>query len=241
MPGLDDLKQVYVTPETLDAELAGWLAEVAPYQWRPVAALRAEAAALLVVDMSRPFVEPGQPLAVPSAPAIVPRIAEAVGAFRRAGRPVLWLVQGHHSLEHDRGAHLAAWWPALIQEGTPQVEMPAALAPRAEEKVILKRRYSGFYQTDLELTLRCLGVTQVVIAGVLTNVCPYATAVEAFMRDLEIYYLADGTAAHNRELHVGALRNVAGWCGAVVTVAQVREWLAEPHPLAPSPCRGGGV
>jgi nicotinamidase-related amidase len=225
MPGLDDLKEIYVTPETLEAELAGWMEEVGPYQWRVTPVPRAPESALLVVDMSRPFVEAGQPLSVPSAPAIVPRLAEAVAAFRRAGRPVLWLVQGHHSREHDRGAHLAAWWPALIREGTEQVEMGTGLEPRAGEKVILKRRYSGFYQTDLELTLRCLGVTQVVIAGVLTNVCPYATAVDAFMRDLEVYYLADGTAAHNRELHVGALRNVAGWCGTVVTVAEVEAWL----------------
>jgi nicotinamidase-related amidase len=225
MPGLNDLKELYVTPETLDEQLAQWRAEVAPYQWRPVPPLHLREAALLVVDMNRPFVEPDRPLAVPSAVAIVPRIAQAVAAFRQARRPVLWLVQGHHSLEHDRGAHLAGWWPAMICEGTPDVALPAGLEPLPAEKVILKRRYSGFYQTDLELTLRCLGVTQVVIAGVLTNVCPYATAVDAFMRDLDVYYLADGTAAPNRELHVGALRNVAAWCGSVVTVAQVGEWL----------------
>ena len=225
MAGLADLKQDYVDAETLDAELARWMADVAPYQWRPVPPLTPGNAALLVVDMNRPFVEPGCLLSVPSAGAILPRIAQAVAAFRQAERPVLWLVQGHHSLEHDRGAHLSGWWPTMMRAGTEDVEMVAGLEPLPEEKVILKRRYSGFYQTDLELTLRCLGVTEVVLAGVLTNVCPYATALDAFMRDLGVYYLADGTAAFNRELHVSALRNIAAWCGAVVTVEQVCDWL----------------
>jgi nicotinamidase-related amidase len=227
MAGLDDVKQDYVQAETLEAELERWMAEVAPYQWRPVRPLRPARAALLVVDMNRPFVEPGGLLSAPSAGAMVPRIAQVVAAFRQARRPVLWLVQGHHSLEHDRGEHLATWWPVMLRAGTEDVEMVAGLEPLPAEKVILKRRYSGFYQTDLELTLRCLGVTEVVIAGVLTNVCPYATAVDAFMRDLDVYYLADGTAAHNRRLHVAALQNLAAWCGAVVTVAEVCGWLGE--------------
>lgn len=229
MPGLDDLKEEYVRAETLDAELAGWMAEVTPYQWRPVRPLMPASAALLVVDMNRPFVERNCFLSAPSGAAIVPRIAQVVEAFRQAERPVLWLVQAHHSLEHDRGEHLAGWWPTMMREGTEDVEMATGLEPLSDEKVILKRRYSGFYQTDLELTLRCLGVTQVVIAGLLTNVCPYATAVDAFMRDLDVYYLADGTAAHNRHLHVTALQTIAGWCGAVVTVAQVCAWLAAPQ------------
>ncbi|HEY3397170.1 MAG TPA: isochorismatase family cysteine hydrolase [Armatimonadota bacterium] len=225
MPGLADFKEEYVTAETLDRELETWMAEVAPFQWRPVAPLNPAATALVIVDMTKPFAEEGYPLVAPSAPAIVPRLAEAVAAFRRAGRPVLWLVQGHHSLPHDRGAHLARWWPTMICEGTPDVEMTAGLEPLPEEKIIYKRRYSGFYQTDLELTLRCLGASQVVIAGVLTNVCPFSTAVDAFMRDLDVYYLADGTAAHSRALHVSALQNIAGWSGAVVRTKEVCAWV----------------
>ena len=225
MPGPQEIKEDYVTAATIEAELTAWMAAVASFQWRPVPPVTPEAAALLIVDMNRPFVEPGCLLSTPSAPAIVPRLAQVVAAFRQASRPVLWLVQGHHSLQHDRGAHLAAWWPTMIHAGTDDVAMAAGLEPLPEEKTILKRRYSGFYQTDLELTLRCLGVSQVVIGGVLTNVCPYATAVDAFMRDLDVYYLADGTAAFNRELHVCALQNIAAWCGAVVTAGEVSGWL----------------
>jgi len=226
MPGPQDLAETYVTAETLDDEVEGWLAEIRACQWREVGRFRAESAALLVVDMTRPFVEEGQPLASPNARAIVPRVAELVEGFRAARRPVLWIVQGHHSVEYDRGAHLSSWWPAPLLEGAGDTEMASGLAAAAGEKVIVKRRYSGFYQTDLECTLRCLEIGQVVICGVLTNVCPCATAFDAFMRDFRIYWPADGTASLNRELHVSGLRTVAGWCGHVVRARDVIGWLA---------------
>jgi isochorismate hydrolase len=112
-------------------------------------------------------------------------------------------------------------------EHTSDVEPARGLKVLKEEKIIIKRRYSGFFQTDLECTLRNLGMEQVVICGVLTHVCPYATAFDAFSRDFGVYYAADGTASLNRELHIAALRNIAGWCGHVM---QVKDILARLKP-----------
>jgi nicotinamidase-related amidase len=224
--GPDDIAELYVTSDSIDAELDAWMQEVRPYQWRQVEPLRKCDAALVVVDMTKPFVEDERhPLHSPNARAIVGRTVEVVDAFRAVGRPVIWVVQGHHSVEHDRGAHLASWWPLPLLEGTDDVRIADGLDPMGE-KVIVKRRYSGFYQTDLECTLRCLEVTQPVICGVLTHVCPYATAVDAFMRDFAVYYLADCTASLNRALHVTALQSVAGWYGRVVPARDVIKWLS---------------
>ena len=96
--------------------------------------------------------------------------------------------------------------------------------------MIVKRRYSGFYQTDLELTLRSLEVSSVVICGVLTNVCPYLTAFDAFYRGFRVYYPADGTASLNESLHICALRNVAAWAGYVVSCARIAAWLGRGAP-----------
>ncbi|MHC4917433.1 MAG: isochorismatase family protein [Planctomycetota bacterium] len=221
MPGPQDFAEAYVTAERLDAELAVWMKELEPYRWREVEPLQPARVALLVVDMTRPFVEEGEPLSSPNARAILPRVTELVAAFRSAKRPVLWIVQGHHSVEHDRGARLSAWWPKPLLEGTADVEMAAGLAPLKSEKVVLKRRYSGFYATDLELTLRNLGVGQLVICGVLTNVCPFATAMDAFSRDFCVYYPPDATAAPNRDMHLAALRTISGWCGHLVPAREI--------------------
>jgi len=219
MPGPKDFSQTYVTADTLDRELAGWMEQLRPFQWRQAPPLEPDRSALLVVDMTRPFVDQDRPLASPNARAIVARVGELVEAFRSAGRPVLWIVQGHFSVPHDRGEHLAGWWPTPILEGTGDVELAEGLAARPDEKVILKRRYSGFHQTDLELTLRCLGVGQVVICGVLTHVCPFVTAFDAFQRDFVVYYPPDATASLSRELHLAGLRAMSGWAGHVVPAA----------------------
>ena len=157
--------------------------ELAPFRWRAVEPIHKDACALLVVDMTKPFVNEGQPLATANARAIVARLAELVAVFRSAKAPVIWLVQGHHSVAHDRGHRLSGWWTTPILQGTDDVEIAAGLSAAADEKVIFKRRYSAFHASDLELTLRCLGVKQVVVAGVLTPVCVFGTAFDAFERD----------------------------------------------------------
>lgn len=225
MPSIADIRRTYVTPSTLEGELEGWMAETAPYRWRPVPPLDSRTA-LLVVDMSRPFVDEGRPLASPNARAVLPRVAALVAAFRSRRLPVLWIVQGHRAVELDRAGILAEWWPTPILEGTPDVELAEGLVAAAGEKLIVKRRYSGFLATDLELTLRTLGAASVVVCGVLTNVCPFATAMDAFARGLRVYYPADATAALNRDLHVGALRTAAGWFAHVVAVADLERWIA---------------
>ena len=225
MAGIGDVVERYISAETLQAKTEQWMRDLKFYSWRQVEALDAARSALLVVDMTRPFVDAGRPLASPNAAVIVPRIRQLLEAFRAARRPVIWLIQGHHSVEADRKPLLDSWWPSCILEGTPDVEAAEGLSVGEGEKVILKRRYSGFYQTDLELTLRSVGVSTVVVCGVLTNVCPYLTAFDAFCRGFRVYYPADGTASLNESLHICALRNVAAWAGYVVTCDQITAWL----------------
>lgn len=225
MAGIQEVVEQYITPDTLEEKTALWIEEIAAYRWREIEWVDSAATALLVVDMTRPFVDPGRPLASPNSVVILPRVNELLEAFRTRGKPVVWLIQGHHSVAADRGQLLDFWWPSPILEGTPDVEVATGLSVEPGEKVILKRRYSGFYQTDLELTLRCLKASSVVVCGVLTNVCPYLTAFDAFYRGFRVYYPADGTASLNEHLHLAALRSISAWAGYVVSCAEIVGWL----------------
>jgi isochorismate hydrolase len=69
-----------------------------------------------------------------------------------------------------------------------------------------------------------------VICGVLTNVCPYLTAFDAFYRGFRVYFPADGTASLNESLHLSALCNLSAWAAHVVTCAQIVDWLGKPAP-----------
>lgn len=221
MSGPREFAETYVTADTMDAEMAGWMDAIGPYQWRRVEPLDRTSAALIVVDMTRPFVDDSRPLSSPNARAIVGRVARLVHSFRAANQPVLWVAQGHVSVAHDRGVHLSTWWPLPLLEGTDDVEPAVGLAPRRHEKIIMKRRYSGFYQTDLELTLRCLGVRHVVVAGTMTHTDVMITAMDAFERDYTVYIPPDATASLNRALHIGALQSLAGWTGFITPTAEL--------------------
>ncbi len=219
-PAAGPPRQTYLTEESLDSVTAAHLELIAPYN-RRAPRFNPGQAALIVVDMQRFFLEPGFPLYTPNGAVILPRVVRLADSFRSAGRPVIFAAQQNKGEFVDRGECLRAWWPTLPQEGSPEVEVSPALKVRPAEKVIPKRRYSSFHATDLELTLRSLQVTQVVVCGLFTNVCVEATVRDAFMRDFLPFLPADCTAALNEELHLGSLRTQAHWFARVLRSADL--------------------
>jgi len=217
--------ETYITPSTLDEKCREWLDTIADCNFRE-RELRPDRAALVVVDMQRFFLDDDQPLACENSRVVIPRVRRLLDAFRSAGRPVIFLQNMHKGPGVDRSEQLCEFWPDAPLEGTPEVEIHPDLAPRPDEKVIPKRRYGGFHGTDLDLTLRTMGVEDVVISGVITNVCPETTARTAFMHDYRVFFTADATATLTEEMHVASLRTLAGWFAKVVTVADVESALA---------------
>ena len=114
----------------------------------------------------------------------------------------------HHPDHLDSGI-MGWWWKGMCIEGTPESEVHHDLSPLASEKVILKHRYSGFYNTDLETILRCLGIQDLVITGIMTNMCCESTARDAYYRDYRVFFLADGTGSVTEEMHLASLLNLA--------------------------------
>ncbi len=212
------VQEAYLTPANLEARTQKWLDDIEPYNRREVQ-FDLQRAALVIVDMQRFFCEPGQPLYTKNSAAVLPKIRLLTEHFRERGRPVIFAAQQNKGELIDRGESLRKWWPTVPLEGTREVEVVEALAPLPSEKVIAKRRYSAFFATDLELTLRSMGVSQVVTAGLFTNVCVEATARDAFMHDFLVFLPADACAAMNEQMHLAALRTLAYWYAKVLTVS----------------------
>jgi nicotinamidase-related amidase len=78
-----------------------------------------------------------------------------------------------------------------------------------EDYTVIKRRYSGFYNTDLETLLRCLQVGTLVVTGIITDGCVLMTAMDAHARDFYLRVVTDATATTNDEAHQAALRIMA--------------------------------
>lgn len=196
--------------------------------------------ALLVVDMQRGFVEPGEALEVPAAREIVPAIARLLQGFRRKGLPIAFteftyslavpLLVGELHPEHQPAPPGAARGFGLPSsnclEGTDSARTIDALAPRPGEPVIRKRWYDGFAGTELDGALRARDVTSLVITGTMTDVCVLATVVGAFNREYRISVVADGVATLWPEIQRAALDIVSRAFGRVVQSGQVLDTIA---------------
>jgi len=129
---------------------------------------------------------------------MLPTLKRAMTFCRERGIRVIYTTHAHRRDGCDMGRFEDLWPPIRhrtgLVEGEPGIEIYPEIAPRADEIVITKRRYSAFYGTDLEIILRGVGVDTVVISGVTTENCCHATARDALFRDYRVVFLSDATA-----------------------------------------------
>jgi ureidoacrylate peracid hydrolase len=98
-------------------------------------------------------------------------------------------------------------------------DIVAELAPKAKDIVIYKHRFSGFFETDLDATLRRLGIKHLVITGCTTSICVESTIRDAMFRDYSCIVLEDCTAEpigqdmqrSNHEASLLTIQTLLGW------------------------------
>jgi len=205
----------YVTAENIESKAREWLERIRPYNQHEMQ-LNVAASALIVIDMQRFFLEAASPTFTCGGVAILPTVKRVIDAYRQANRPVIFTQHVHHPGDLDCGI-MGWWWRGKCLEGSPESEVHADLAPMSGEKVVSKHRYSAFYNTDLETVLRCLKVEDVVVTGIMTNICCESTARDAYYRDYRVFFLADGTGSINEEMHLASLLNLAFGFAYVIT------------------------
>jgi nicotinamidase-related amidase len=209
----------YVTAEAISQRAEAWLDRVAPFNKSDLR-LQPDKSALLVIDMQRFFLDPSSPTFTCGGPAILPNLKALASRFRAAHRPVIFSRHVHHPDGIDAGI-MGWWWKGMCKEGTPESEIVPELQPLPGEKVVLKRRYSAFLGTELEMVLRCLKIEDLVISGVMTNLCCETTARDACMRDFRVFFLADGTGSISEEMHVASLMGLALGFASITTCDRV--------------------
>jgi nicotinamidase-related amidase len=160
----------------------------------------AKKAVLLVIDMQEYFRGMAEP--------ILPAIQRSIDLARAARIPVIF-TQHSHNGPSEYGM-LYEWWDGnLIMAGSPEAELMPEVPKLESDKLVPKHTYSGFYNTDLARHLKETGKTEVIITGVMTNLCCETTAREAFIRGFRVFVSSDATATINEDLHVSSLKSLA--------------------------------
>ncbi|WP_182446463.1 cysteine hydrolase family protein [Streptacidiphilus sp. PB12-B1b] len=202
-----------------------------------------DSSALLVIDVQRDFLDGGA-CAIPGTVGVLPRLAELVGAFRAAGRPIVHVVRlsepGGSDVDLPRRAAVEAGLelvapgtdgsrlvPAVLGGRMAELDAPALLAGEAQylaerEAVLFKPRWGAFHRTGLERLLRGWAVSTVVVAGCNLPNCPRATLFEASERDLRAVLVTDAVSRTSEE----RLADLAGISVRLAGTAEVRAALA---------------
>jgi ureidoacrylate peracid hydrolase len=184
-------------------------------------------AAIIVVDVQNDFCEAEGSLGKAGAPtgaakAMIPTLQSLLDAARNTGAPVIF-IQTIHEDATDSEAWRTRSGGAVAsccRKDTWGADF-TGVAPRENEPVVIKHRYSAFVNTRLDSVLRTLKIETLIMTGVSTNVCVESTARLGYMLDYNIVFVSDCTAAYSQEEHDGALYNISTHFGKVVTAADV--------------------
>jgi ureidoacrylate peracid hydrolase len=175
--------------------------------------------ALVVVDMQNDFASPGgmfeqAGLNISGVRQVIPRCADVLNKCRSHGMKIIFLKMAFHEDLSDLGPpgspnrerHHDVFGIGRIPDqpnGTPNqflirdtwgTDIIAELNPRAEETLIYKHRFSGFFQTELDSVLKSSNVRQLLIIGCTTSVCVESTIRDAALLDYQCVLLSDCTS-----------------------------------------------
>ncbi|MBZ4317853.1 isochorismatase family protein [Streptomyces sp. SCA2-4] len=199
-----------------------------PALWR----FSPDRAALLVHDMQRYFLGCFAADASPRRE-LTRHTALLLAAAREAGVPVLYTAQPGAMTREQRGLLHRIWGTGMSADPGHQ-EIDPTVAPREDEPVLTKWRYSSFVRTDLLERLTRMRRDQLVVCGVYAHIGCLVTAVDAFSHDIQPFLVADAMADFTAEYHALALDYARERCAEVTTTAALLSGFRAHRPGGPA-------
>ena len=196
--------------------------------------------AVLVVDMQNDFVRVGGSMSLQSCRDAIPYATKILEACRQVKMPVIYL-------KFITGPEETLVWTWSPQEYPPEKccwkhhkrhyedirkeaevsDIIEELYPEAEDYIVEKYGYNGFYNTNLEAILQANHIEYLVVFGALTPICVDDTIAGAFERQFKVLAVSDAMGTFDAEFHKTSLRRINMKYGRVLNTEEFLKELTE--------------
>lgn len=168
--------------------------------------------ALIVIDMEYGFLNSESTHCIRGAAATIPTCEKAVRLAREKEIPVFFVKRIYRTDGSDVESTRYQSWLAggkSMSPGSIGEQQPEGLKAQPGDYSIVKPRWSAFFQTELDLLLRRLGVRTVILAGTTTPNCIRTTCYDANALDYNVVVLSDCTSSQTDEIQRVNLEDMA--------------------------------
>ncbi len=161
-----------------------------------------EKVTILIIDMLNEYLDTDGKIYCSECREIIPNIKKLIDFVREKRFPIVYVNTSHIN---DKDPETEKWGVHALR-GSWGAEVIPELKPLEDDIIVFKRTYDGFYNSELEITLRSLETKTVVTCGIHTHVCVLMTSVGAFYRGFKVIALEDCITTGYKPNHESRLR-----------------------------------
>ena len=182
--------------------------------------------ALIIVDMSYGFADPSFPLGCETGFDCARNIKELLKLARTKEIPTFFTTFAQSGNPLERGLWKRSEKGSSALTNPKEFEIIADLQPLGTEPVIKKTGPSAFFGTTLINMLVRKNIDTLIITGLVTSACVFATAVDAFSYGYKVFIPEECTSDKTDLLHKIALFNFHLKYGDVVKTCTVKNYFS---------------
>ena len=194
--------------------------------------------ALLVIDVQNGFVSKGGSydllgMETSNYREVIPKICDLIILCKNFSIPIFYtqavressgidlLTRSHKILPKSKEERIKKK-PICVRE-TWDAEIVDEIKPSEGDHVVIKRRDSAFYNTEIGVWLRSLNIDTLIFCGIDTSICVETSLRDAFNIGYDVILISDATASNNKKHYESTLENVKGYYGIVIDIKELSQ------------------
>lgn len=179
--------------------------------------------ALIVIDMQNGFIEDESPLCIKYAKSTIPVCAKVINYARENGFHVIFVNRIYREDGSDVEITRREAWErggkplTVSSKGNLSIDNPAEFKKQDSDYEIIKQRFSAFFQTELDMLLRRLKVTDIYLIGTTTPNCIRTTCYDGISLDYNVTVIEDGCSSNSIEIQKANMIDMANIGANIIT------------------------